>query len=74
MEELSELISDELNIKEVVITQDEEQLVNLNAKANFKTLGRKLGKKMKIAGNLAANTLDMITDFVNTGLSINKLD
>ena len=52
LEELSELISDELNIKEVVITQDEEQLVNLSAKANFKTLGRKLGKKMKIAAQL----------------------
>ncbi|MBC8257925.1 MAG: isoleucine--tRNA ligase [SAR324 cluster bacterium] len=50
--ELSELITNELNIKEVVITPDEEGLVNLSAKANFKTLGRKLGKKMKIAAQI----------------------
>ena len=31
-------------------------------------------KKMKIAGNLAANTLDMITDFVKPGVSTNKID
>ena len=29
---------------------------------------------MKIAGNLAANTLDMITDFVKPGVSTNKID
>ena len=31
-------------------------------------------EKMKIAGNLAANTLDMITDFVKPGISTNKID
>ena len=31
-------------------------------------------EKMKIAGNLAANTLDMITDFVKSGVSTNKID
>ena len=31
-------------------------------------------EKMKIAGNLAANTLDMITDFVKPGVSTNKID
>ena len=31
-------------------------------------------EKMKIAGNLAGNTLDMITDFVKPGVSTNKID
>ena len=31
-------------------------------------------EKMKIAGNLAASTLDMITDFVKPGVSTNKID
>ena len=31
-------------------------------------------EKMKIAGNLAANTLDMITDFVKPGVSTNNID
>ena len=52
LEDLSELITDELNIKKVVITQEEDELVNLSAKANFRTLGSKLGKKMKIAAQL----------------------
>jgi isoleucyl-tRNA synthetase len=54
LENLADLITDELNIKEIVITPDEEELVNLSAKANFKTLGRKLGKQMKIAANAIA--------------------
>jgi isoleucyl-tRNA synthetase len=54
LENLADLITDELNIKEIVITPDEEELVNLSAKANFKTLGRKLGKKMKVAANAIA--------------------
>ena len=31
-------------------------------------------KKMKIAGNLASKTLDMITDFIKPGVSTNKID
>ena len=54
LETLADLITDELNIKEVVITPDDDELVSLSAKANFKTLGRKLGKKMKIAANAIA--------------------
>ncbi len=49
LNELSELIIEELNIKQVAITPDEEELVNLKSKANYKTLGSRLGKKMKIA-------------------------
>ncbi|MEM9454610.1 MAG: isoleucine--tRNA ligase [Myxococcota bacterium] len=37
----------ELNVKELRVQQDDGGLVTLHAKANFKALGRRLGKKMK---------------------------
>ena len=47
LEDLGELITDELNVKSVEISRDEKDLVELSAKANFKLLGRRMGKKMK---------------------------
>ncbi|MCO4761861.1 MAG: class I tRNA ligase family protein, partial [Myxococcales bacterium] len=45
---------DELNVKEIRLVEDVEQLVTLKAKANFKVLGRRLGKRMKLfAGAIA---------------------
>jgi isoleucyl-tRNA synthetase len=41
------VIADELNVKKVEISGDEETLVHLSAKANFKSLGSRLGPKMK---------------------------
>lgn len=43
----AELIADELNVKEVVGQPDDHALATLTFKANFKTLGRRLGKRMK---------------------------
>jgi isoleucyl-tRNA synthetase len=66
LENLADLITDELNIKEIVITPDEEELVNLSAKANFKTLGPKLGKHMKIAAKAVAElNLEQIRQLQN---------
>ncbi len=47
--EMSEIIAEELNVKEVIFRENEEDLVEYNAKANFKVLGRELGKDMKAA-------------------------
>jgi isoleucyl-tRNA synthetase len=47
--EMSEIISEELNVKEVIFRDNEEELVEYSAKANFKVLGRVLGKDMKTA-------------------------
>ena len=41
------LIAEELNVKEVDLAEDEAGLVHLSAKANFKTLGPRLGPKVK---------------------------
>lgn len=43
----TELIEEELNVKEVLASHDEEALVSFSAKANFKILGPRLGAKMK---------------------------
>ncbi|MEE9386041.1 MAG: isoleucine--tRNA ligase [Nannocystaceae bacterium] len=37
----------ELNVKAIEVVEDDSELVRVTAKANFKRLGRRLGKKMK---------------------------
>lgn len=52
---LEELIEDELNVKSVVFVSDETDLCDVSYKANFKTLGKKCGAKMKaVAAAIAA--------------------
>lgn len=41
------IIADELNVQEVVVTDDESALAVPSFKANFKRLGARLGKRMK---------------------------
>lgn len=58
----AELVLDELNIKSWgSLAADDGQLCTLKAKANFKTLGKRLGKQMKAAaaaiGSLAADEI-----------------
>jgi isoleucyl-tRNA synthetase len=48
------LIRDELNVKEIEIGLDESSFVTYKAKANFKTLGPKLGKSMKAVADQVA--------------------
>ena len=42
-----ELIQDELNVKQVLFDDAEEKLVDIHVKANFKSLGPRLGKNMR---------------------------
>lgn len=46
---LADIVADELNVKEVRFGRDETALAKLSAKANYKTLGPKLGGLMKKA-------------------------
>ncbi len=58
LNELDALLLDELNIKELVLTENEEDLVGLSAQANFRVLGKRLGKHMKeVADHI--KTLDL---------------
>jgi isoleucyl-tRNA synthetase len=58
----------ELNVKRLEVVADDAGLVTLRAKANFKRLGKRLGKKMKTVANAVAG-LDAaaIGTFVDTG-------
>ena len=47
--EMEEILRDELNVKRVSFRDNEEELVEYSAKANFRVLGKELGKDMKTA-------------------------
>jgi len=46
---MADIIREELNVKEVVFSDKEEDLVEYEVKANFRVLGKELGKDMKAA-------------------------
>ncbi len=48
IDELKHLVEEELNVKEVWFGEDETALATYSAKPNFKVLGPKLGKKIKL--------------------------
>jgi isoleucyl-tRNA synthetase len=52
LREMESIIAEELNVKKVIYRQNEEDLVAYSAKANYKQLGRKLGKDMKEVASL----------------------
>jgi isoleucyl-tRNA synthetase len=47
--EMADIIREELNVKELVFSDNEEDLVEYEVKANFRVLGKELGKDMKAA-------------------------
>ena len=49
LEETSNIIAEELNVKTIEFSANEDEVVNRSAKPNFKVLGPKLGKMMKEA-------------------------
>lgn len=50
--EMEESIREELNVKEVLFHDKEEELVEYSAKANFRVLGKELGASMKQAAGV----------------------
>jgi len=59
--EMVEIIREELNVKEVIFRENEEDLVEYSAKANFRILGKILGKDMKTAASrIETLTMDEI--------------
>ena len=62
----SDIISEELNVKNVSISGDESALVSYSAKANFKVLGSKLGKNMKeVAAEIQKLSSDEIASILD---------
>ena len=72
------LIQEELNVKEVVVRPDEADLVNLSAKANFKTLGPRLGAAVKevnaALGELRTEELDRFLQDGTIAIAGHELD
>ncbi|MBK8485671.1 MAG: isoleucine--tRNA ligase [Saprospiraceae bacterium] len=55
IQKVEELIKSEVNIKEINYISGDTGLVKKKAKANFRTLGKKLGKHMKEASEMILN-------------------
>jgi len=77
----SDIIAEELNVKNVEIGTDESALVTRSVKADYKSLGPKLGKEMKEAAGLIMqlNDTDLNSILQGENVSItlssgNKLD
>ncbi len=66
------IILDEVNVKEIEYISGASTIVKRSAKANFKLLGRRLGKQMKaVAGAIKALDTDQIDAFLaNRSLSL----
>jgi len=54
VESLLGLVANELNVKQVELANSSDDLVRLEAKANFRTLGKRFGKRTPLAAAAAA--------------------
>ncbi len=71
MEAFREDVLGELNVKDLELLEDDAGLVTLSAKANFKVLGKRLGKKMKaVASGVAAMDAAAITAYTASGSAV----
>jgi isoleucyl-tRNA synthetase len=57
---IQELVKNEVNVKEIIILDADNEFIKRRAKANYKSLGKKLGKQMKWAAE-AIEKLDDAT-------------
>lgn len=64
--EMEDIIREELNVKEILFRDNEEDLVEYSCKANFKVLGKILGRDMKAA---AARIEELTTSEIQSLLS-----
>ena len=62
-----DLIADELNVRAVALVSDDADLATLTFKANFKTLGPKLGPRMKEAATVLQNLSSEQFNLLNDG-------
>ncbi|MDA9555570.1 isoleucine--tRNA ligase [Pelobium sp.] len=70
VEKVKELILSETNIKEIEYITDTTGIIKKKVKPNFKSLGKKLGKDMKLAADLISNFNDsQIQEFEQTGVA-----
>ncbi|MGN6340830.1 MAG: isoleucine--tRNA ligase [Ginsengibacter sp.] len=61
------IIKTETNIKEIEILESDTNFIKKKAKANFKTLGKRLGSKMKLAAMVIQNLDDNAINTIQQG-------
>ncbi|QQS36506.1 MAG: isoleucine--tRNA ligase [Ignavibacteriales bacterium] len=68
LEKMKDVILDEVNIKELIVLDDDSGIVNKSAKGNFKAIGPKFGKKVNpVANRIKAMTKDEISALEKEG-------
>ncbi|MCQ2578724.1 MAG: isoleucine--tRNA ligase, partial [Treponema sp.] len=66
LSDMQDTIAEELNVKQVIFHDKEDELVEYKAKANFKVMGKELGPKMKsAAGIIMTLTSEQIEQVLN---------
>lgn len=69
IESVSEMIKNEVNIKEVELLLDDHSIITKSAKANFRELGQKFGPKLKaIVPHIQNMDEDAIAEFEQYGI------
>ena len=75
LREMLEIVRDEMNVKEVVFRENEEELVEYRAKPNYRVLGPELGKDIKIAAKeiaaLSGRQIQSLLDGSTLHLEVN---
>jgi isoleucyl-tRNA synthetase len=75
---MTEIIREELNVKELLFRDNEEDLVEYEVKANFRVLGKELGKDMKAAAarieSLSQPEIQGILEGASLSLDISSVD
>jgi len=71
---LEDLITDELNVKAVKLIADETELCDVTFKANFKTLGKKCGPKMKAVAAAISQLSTFSAQLVIEGVTLDDAD
>ncbi len=68
---MREVVLDEVNIKELIVLSDDADFVNKSAKANFKSIGPKFGKKVKTVAEIIKNFSKDQIRLIESGQQIN---
>ncbi|MCW8806045.1 MAG: isoleucine--tRNA ligase [Ignavibacteriaceae bacterium] len=67
---MKDVILEEVNIKELEILDDDSTLVHKSAKANFKTIGPKFGKNVKVVAEKIKDFTDSEINLIELGKTV----
>lgn len=78
LSDMQDTIAEELNVKNVIFHEREDELVEYKAKANFRVLGKQLGGKMKAAAaeiaKLSSGQIEQILDGKSVSVKVDGED